>query len=100
MTFTPFKTTESGKYLISVNAIYVDGTRLPLDPDMLVPGAKLSTVVPYTRLRSDIYNALAKSFSEKAKALGISKVSPVAPFKDCFVASPTGKKKGQGQMCQ
>lgn len=73
MTLTPFKITESGKYLISVNAIYVDGTRLPLDPDMLVPGVKLSTVVPYTQLRSDIYNALAKSFTVKAKVLITSK---------------------------
>ncbi|KAF8077479.1 hypothetical protein N665_1034s0018 [Sinapis alba] len=81
MTLTPMRT-DSGDYLITVQAIYVDGTPL------LLGGveAKLSTVVPYTVLKTDIYNALAQSFTLKAEAMGISKVTSVAPFNDCFDA--------------
>ncbi|ESQ41920.1 hypothetical protein EUTSA_v10013760mg [Eutrema salsugineum] len=93
MTFTPFTITESGKYLISVKAIYVDGFGLSLDRELLVPGAKLSTVVPYTTLQSDVYTALAKSFTLKAEAMGLYKVSTVAPFKDCFDVGATERER-------
>ncbi|CAH8386251.1 unnamed protein product [Eruca vesicaria subsp. sativa] len=76
----------SGEYFFVVNSIYVDGTPLSLNPGLLNGGAKLSTVVPYTVLHTDIYNALAQSFTLKAKAMGISQVRSVAPFKNCFDA--------------
>ncbi|KAH0860458.1 hypothetical protein HID58_088719 [Brassica napus] len=66
MTLTPLKI-DSGKYLVSVTSIYVDGVPLTLDPSLLAGGAQLSTVVPYTVLQTDIYNALAQSFTLKAK---------------------------------
>ncbi|KAL0823748.1 hypothetical protein Bca101_047425 [Brassica carinata] len=58
-----------GDYLISVQYIYVDGTPLTLNPNLLLGGvaAKLSTMVPYTVLHTDIYNALAQSFTLKAE---------------------------------
>lgn len=68
MTFTPIRDIGSGDYLIHVQSIYVDGTPLSLKtPNLLSGGAKLSTVVPYTVLQTDIYNALAQSFTLKAK---------------------------------
>ncbi|CAN6848486.1 unnamed protein product [Brassica oleracea] len=89
---------DSGDYLISVQSIYVDGTPLTLNPNLLLGGvaAKLSTVVPYTVLHTDIYNALAQSFTLKAEAMGISKVTSVAPFKDCFDAQNVAGKDMTG----
>ncbi|CAF2136618.1 probable aspartic proteinase GIP2 [Brassica napus] len=96
-TLTPMRT-DSGDYLISVQSIYVDGTPLTLNPNLLLGGvgAKLSTVVPYTVLHTDIYNALAQSFTLKAEAMGISKVASVAPFKDCFDAQNVAGKDMTG----
>ncbi|KAL0681300.1 hypothetical protein Bca4012_048147 [Brassica carinata] len=67
-TLTPMRI-DSGDYLISVQYIYVDGTPLTLNPNLLLGGvaAKLSTMVPYTVLHTDIYNALAQSFTLKAE---------------------------------
>ncbi|XP_010420701.1 PREDICTED: basic 7S globulin 2-like [Camelina sativa] len=91
MTLTPLKNIYTGNYLIDVKSIYVDGTPLSFNPNLLAGGAKLSTVVPYTVLLTDIYNALAQSFTLKAKTMGISKVQAIAPFKDCFDARAAGK---------
>uniref|UniRef100_A0A0D3EE56 Peptidase A1 domain-containing protein n=1 Tax=Brassica oleracea var. oleracea TaxID=109376 RepID=A0A0D3EE56_BRAOL len=65
MTLTPLKIVGSD-YLISPTSIYVDGIPLSLNPSLLESGAKLSTVVPYTVLQTDIYNALASAFTRKA----------------------------------
>ncbi|KAF8079812.1 hypothetical protein N665_0999s0011 [Sinapis alba] len=90
MTFTPLKI-DSGKYLISVTSINVDGVPLTLDPSLLEGGAQLSTVVPYTVLQTDIYNALAQSFSLNATKIGMSEVPGTAPFKHCFEEGASGK---------
>ncbi|KAF3563177.1 hypothetical protein DY000_02018494 [Brassica cretica] len=47
-------------------------------------GAMLSTVVPYTVLQTDIYNALASAFTRKAMKIGMSEIPRLAPFKHCF----------------
>ncbi|KFK26153.1 hypothetical protein AALP_AA8G210400 [Arabis alpina] len=92
MTMSPLKDIGSGDYLINVQSIYVDGTPLSLkNPNLLSGGAKLSTVVPYTVLHTDIYNALAQSFTLKAEAMGLIKMSAKAPFKDCFEVSVSKK---------
>ncbi|WZZ90758.1 hypothetical protein YC2023_119337 [Brassica napus] len=67
-TITPFRIVGSD-HLISVTSIYVDEVPLPLNPSLLEGGAKLSTVVPYTVLQTDIYNALAQSLTLKATRL-------------------------------
>uniref|UniRef100_M4CDD1 Peptidase A1 domain-containing protein n=1 Tax=Brassica campestris TaxID=3711 RepID=M4CDD1_BRACM len=90
MTLTPLKI-DSGKYLVSVTSIYVDGVSLTLDPSLLEGGAQLSTVVPYTVLQTDIYNALAQSFTLKAKKIGMSETTGHAPFKHCFEEGASGK---------
>ncbi|KAF3560642.1 hypothetical protein DY000_02018497 [Brassica cretica] len=69
ITLTPLKNIESGKYIISPESIYVDGVPLSLNPSLLEGGAKISTVVPYTVLQTDIYNALASAFTLQAKVL-------------------------------
>lgn len=69
MTLTPLKNIGSGDYLLSVQSFYVGGSPLSLSPSLLEGGARLSTVVPYTVLQTDIYNALARSFTQKATVL-------------------------------
>ncbi|KAH0907091.1 hypothetical protein HID58_038918, partial [Brassica napus] len=90
MTLTPL-TLVSGKYLISVTSIYVDGIHLPVNPSLLEGGAKLSTVVPYTVLQTDIYDALAQSFTFNAARKGMSETTGHAPFKHCFEEGASGK---------
>lgn len=55
---------DSRGYQISIQSMYVDGTPLTIFGE--VP-TRLSTVVPYTVLKTDIYNALAQSFTLKAE---------------------------------
>ncbi|KAF8079811.1 hypothetical protein N665_0999s0010 [Sinapis alba] len=90
MSLTPLKI-DSGKYLISVTSINVDGVPLTLDASLLEGGAQLSTVVPYTVLQTDIYNALAHSFTLNATKIGMSEVPGTAPFKHCFEEGASGK---------
>ncbi|CAH8365325.1 unnamed protein product [Eruca vesicaria subsp. sativa] len=91
MTLTPLKNIDSGKYIISPTSIYVAGIPLSLKPSLLDGGAKISTVVPYTLLQTDIYNALASAFTRKATKMGMSKVPGTAPFKTCFDEGGSGR---------
>nr|VDD33261.1 unnamed protein product [Brassica oleracea] len=91
MTLTPLKI-DSGKYLISPTSIYVDGIPLSLNPSLLEGGAQLSTVVPYTVLQTDVYNALAQSFTLKATNIGMTQTpGGHAPFKHCFGEGASGR---------
>ncbi|GAB2293603.1 hypothetical protein Dimus_027815 [Dionaea muscipula] len=54
-------------------------------------GVKLSTVVPYTTLRSPIYRAFVKQF-EKATS-GIPRVKKVEPFDLCLNTTSVGKTR-------
>lgn len=63
-----------------VQSIYVDGTLLSLNPSLLNGGAKLSTVVPYTVLHTDIYNALAQSFTLKAKVNQLKTMNSIIQY--------------------
>ncbi|KAJ4910716.1 Eukaryotic aspartyl protease family protein [Raphanus sativus] len=95
MTMTPLKNIGSGNYLLSVQSIYVGGSSLSLSPSLLEGGAKLSTVVPYTVLQTDIYNALARSFTQKATKIGMFEAPGHAPFTDCFdEGASTRNKRG------
>ncbi|KAJ4882490.1 Eukaryotic aspartyl protease family protein [Raphanus sativus] len=80
MTMTPLKNIDSGKYLISVTSIYVDGVPLRLNPSLLEGGAKISTVVPYTVLQTDIYKALASAFTLKATKIGMYEVPAMQEY--------------------
>ncbi|CAH8313613.1 unnamed protein product [Eruca vesicaria subsp. sativa] len=84
MTLTPLKNIGYGDYLLSVKSFYVGGSPLSLNPSLLEAGAKLSTVVPYTVLHTDIYNALARSFTQKATKIGMFEAPGHEPFTDCF----------------
>ncbi|KAG2273518.1 hypothetical protein Bca52824_056073 [Brassica carinata] len=89
MTSTTLKI-DSGKYLISVRSIYVDGVPLTLDPSLLEGGAQLSTVVPFTVLQTDIYNALAQGRLRIEIGMFEFPVS-TAPFHYCFEQGASGR---------
>ncbi|KAF8077480.1 hypothetical protein N665_1034s0019 [Sinapis alba] len=95
MSLTPLKNIGSGNYIVSVQSIYVGGSALSLKPSLLEGGAKLSTVVPYTVLQTDIYNALARSFTQKATKIGMFEAPGSEPFTDCFdEGASTRNKRG------
>lgn len=86
----PFlKSPVNGAYYIGVTGIAVNGERVALPPGALDlhagGGVMLSTVVPYTTLRSDIYRPLLGAFD--AATSGVPRAPPVAPFERCYQAS-------------
>ncbi|KAJ9550688.1 hypothetical protein OSB04_014733 [Centaurea solstitialis] len=89
LSYTPMlrRTPKSLGYYVKINRIFIQGKQLSL-PLLKSSPVKLSTVVTYTTLRSDIYKALVTSFAEATKK--IPRVSPVQPFGLCFKASAIG----------
>ncbi|KAK1419885.1 hypothetical protein QVD17_29306 [Tagetes erecta] len=84
LSYTPIirKTSKSLGYYIKITQIAVQGTAIGVSSLIKTSSVKLSTLVPYTTLRSDIYKALVKSFSTATK--NIPRVTAVQPFNLCF----------------
>ncbi|KAK1416990.1 hypothetical protein QVD17_26112 [Tagetes erecta] len=88
LSYTPLlKYQNSFGYFISVNSIVIKKRSINVPANTTT---KLSTIDPYTTLRTDIYNGVIKRFSMVTKRLRT--VKPVAPFGLCFSASTTGLK--------
>ncbi|KAL8222856.1 hypothetical protein R6Q57_020255 [Mikania cordata] len=88
LSYTPLirKSTKSLGYYIKINRISIKGKQtvdlpLPIKSNYV----KLSTVVPYTTLRSDVYKPLFTAFSKATKS--IPRVNAVKPFSLCLKAS-------------
>ncbi|OEL21144.1 Basic 7S globulin 2 [Dichanthelium oligosanthes] len=86
------KNPKNGAYYIGVIGIVVNNERLPLPPGIFdlharsgTGGVMLSTVTPYTTLRSDIYRPLLRAFD--AATSGIPRAAPVKPFEMCYQVS-------------
>nr|GEX65005.1 aspartic peptidase A1 family [Tanacetum cinerariifolium] len=81
--YTPLIRTDpkSLGYYFQLNQIIVKGKTVAL-PSIKNTYVKLSTVVPYTTLRSDIYKELTASFSKAA--IFIPQVNAVQPFSLCY----------------
>ncbi|KAK1416022.1 hypothetical protein QVD17_31810 [Tagetes erecta] len=81
LSYTPMirKSSKSLGYFITVNRIIVGKT--PVSLAVKSVSVKLSTRVPYTVFRSDIFNGVVASF---VKATGVRRVSAVKPFGFCF----------------
>ncbi|KAK7278401.1 hypothetical protein RJT34_23429 [Clitoria ternatea] len=84
----------SVEYFIGVKSIRVSDKNVPLNTSLLsidrkngFGGTKISTVNPYTVLETTIYKAVSEAF---VKALGVPRVSPVAPFGTCFATKDIG----------
>ncbi|XP_012069536.1 probable aspartic proteinase GIP2 [Jatropha curcas] len=80
----------SPEYFVNVTSILVNRKPIFINPTFLEfhrngkGGAKIATVEPYTKLETTIYKSLVKAFDKEIAVLSGSKVSPVAPFTDCY----------------
>ncbi|XP_062208732.1 chitinase CLP-like [Phragmites australis] len=88
----------NGAYYFRVIGVAVNLVRVPLPRRALdlnarrgTGGVTLSTVTPYTTLRSDIYRPLRKAFD--AATSGIPRAAPVKPFDMCYQASALGSTR-------
>lgn len=89
VSYTPLlKKPNSPDFFIGVKSLAVDGRSIPI-PISTTP-TKLSTVVPYTTVRSDVYRYLKKSFSKGTGTAGVPRVKRVKPFDLCWNASALG----------
>ncbi|KAI3960927.1 hypothetical protein MKW98_019128 [Papaver atlanticum] len=84
----------SSDYFVDVKYIEIGNTNVTYNKGLLsinkkngTGGTKFSTLVPYTAMETSIYKAFTSLYIQRAKAMGISTVSPVAPFSACFNAS-------------
>lgn len=68
---------KSGEYLIDVKSIQIGGKNVPI----LYGATKISTLAPYTVLKTSIYKALLTAFTENVK---MAKAPAVKPFGACF----------------
>ncbi|XP_071740505.1 chitinase CLP-like [Rutidosis leptorrhynchoides] len=91
LSYTPMirKTSKSFGYIIKLNRVLVQGIKIPLPLSKGSP-VGLSTLKPYTALRSDIYKALIEIVSEATK--NFPRVNAVKPFGLCFRASGPGSR--------
>ncbi|CAL5416021.1 unnamed protein product [Camellia sinensis] len=88
LSYTPLlKTPKSPDYFIGVKAISINGKAIPLST-YSSQRVKLSTVVPYTTLRSELYKTFLNSFSKATK--GVPRVETIKPFGLCLKASALG----------
>nr|GEX39876.1 basic 7S globulin 2-like [Tanacetum cinerariifolium] len=86
LTFTPLiNHPDSFGYFIGVNAIVIKLRSVDLPTNTTT---KLSTVEPYTTLRTDIYQAMVRRFIKVTQRIPPAK--PVAPFGLCFSTSNNG----------
>ncbi|XP_061345566.1 probable aspartic proteinase GIP2 [Gastrolobium bilobum] len=87
----------STEYFIDVKSIQVDGKVVNFPTSLLSinkrgdGGTKLSTVIPYTKLHTLIYQPLVNDFVKKAAIGKIKRVAAVAPFGACFDSRTIGK---------
>ncbi|KAK9076958.1 hypothetical protein SSX86_005293 [Deinandra increscens subsp. villosa] len=89
LSYTPMirRSSKSLGYYIKLNRISIKGIPIHL-PSLKSESVKLSTVVAYTTLRSDIYKALVTGFSKATKT--IPRVNVVKPFSLCLKSSAIG----------
>nr|XP_043626156.1 chitinase CLP-like [Erigeron canadensis] len=66
-------------YFIRVDSIVIRFSSIAIPTNL---ATKLSTIDPYTALRTDIYNSLVRIIS--FYTIGVPRASPVAPFGLCF----------------
>ncbi|KAK9078449.1 hypothetical protein SSX86_002506 [Deinandra increscens subsp. villosa] len=86
LSYTPLlNQQDSFGYFISVNDIVIKKRSINVAANTTT---KLSTIDPYTILRTDIYNGVIRRFSMVTKRL--PSVKPVAPFGLCYTTSTNG----------
>ena len=89
------KTSKSLGYYIKINKISLKGTPVTLRSLKSTP-ARLSSLVTYTTLRSDIYKSLLTSFFKATEK--IPRVNAVQPFRLCMKASAIGSTRTKSSV--
>ncbi|KAI3701886.1 hypothetical protein L6452_27336 [Arctium lappa] len=75
------------QYYVNVNSIKISGRRLVLhDGGQPIGGVQISSIVPYTTMKSTIYGIFTKAYIKSAISMNMTMVAPVAPFGVCFVS--------------
>ncbi|XP_076945463.1 putative aspartic proteinase GIP2 [Bidens hawaiensis] len=88
LSYTPLlKHQESLGYFIGVNSIVIKTRSIDIPGNVTT---KLSTIEPYTTLRTDIYNRVVRRFLMVTKRL--TPANPIAPFGLCFSTFANGTK--------
>ncbi|KAM0016177.1 putative aspartic peptidase A1 family, aspartic peptidase domain superfamily, xylanase inhibitor [Helianthus debilis subsp. tardiflorus] len=89
LSYTPMvrKHKTSLGYHIRINRISIRGISIHI-PSIKSASVRLSTVTPYTKLRSDIYKAFVSSFS--MATTNIPRLKSVQPFSLCLKSSAVG----------
>ncbi|KAK7245814.1 hypothetical protein RIF29_40665 [Crotalaria pallida] len=85
LTFTPLVANPSSHegFFINVNTIKINGKKVSLDtPSVAV--TQLSSVVPYTTMRSSIYSKFERAYLKAAMSNNMTRVPSVEPFGVCF----------------
>ncbi|EEF32665.1 basic 7S globulin 2 precursor small subunit, putative [Ricinus communis] len=96
LAYTPLlRLNNSEEYFIGVSGISINGEKIKFQSSTFEfdqlgnGGVQISTIVPYTTLRSDIYKEFLKEFSKATK--GIPRAQKVVhPFDLCLVTSENG----------
>ncbi|XP_068657832.1 chitinase CLP-like [Aristolochia californica] len=98
LSFTPLiKNPVNPGYYIDVKAVAVNGELVRFLARMLMfdaeggGGVKLSTVAPYTTLKSHVYRAVLKAFAKATH--GIPRAAKVTPFDLCLNTSKLGSTR-------
>lgn len=86
LSYTPFISTKGQDgYYVNVKSIKINGRRLVLhDGGQPVRGVEISTLVPYTTMKTPIYDIFTKAYAKAACSMNMTLVAPVAPFGVCF----------------
>lgn len=88
LSYTPLVSTHGGgpdQYYVNVNSIKISGRRLVLhDGGQPIGGVQISSIVPYTTMKSTIYGNFTKAYIKSATSMNMTMVAPVAPFGVCF----------------
>ncbi|KAK8487190.1 hypothetical protein V6N13_121372 [Hibiscus sabdariffa] len=90
LTYTPL-VIKQNDYFIHVQSIKINGRRVSLQGKAKLE-AKLSTVVPYTKMESSIFAMFSKAYVEAATGMNMTRVATVAPFGLCFSSEGGGNR--------
>ncbi|KAK4271163.1 hypothetical protein QN277_019897 [Acacia crassicarpa] len=112
LTYTPFIFNRSSsvpmfakrqflsEYYIGVKSIKIDQKVVPNINKILLPadkegfgGTTISTLYPYTILKTSIFKAVTKVFIKASAAWNITRVAGVAPFEVCFSKDNIGSTR-------
>lgn len=99
MLYTPlisFRDGVSEEYYINVKSLKINGKKLSLNTSLLTMdgeghgGTKISTISPFTTMKTSIYKTFVESYERFGFSMGLTKVEPIAPFGLCFSTKVEG----------